>query len=202
MALNQALRRINCSYFQYMIQCGADVVLPLNYIEKLVKRMEQDPSLVIASGVVYGEPTHPSHARGAGRMIKTWFWHRYVKQYPLAYCWESYPLYKALSLGFKARSFPDLEMRALRDTTEYKSTYGYAMRELGYLPYYALARCSMALIKNPKTGVQMLHTYLTSPFKPFDKSIVNYIKTYQINRIKQVISNPSTLVRRISHVSI
>lgn len=193
---NQALQSINYSLYDYMLQCGADVVLPLNYIEELVKRMEKDLRLVIASGVVHGEYTYRSHARGAGRMYKIWFWNQHIKKYPFVYSWESSPLYKALSLGFKVQSFPDLEMSALRATREYKIFYGYAMRELGYLPPYALGRCLLAIAKNHKIGLKMLYTYLTSPFRPYDKAISNYIKTYQINMIKKVISNPKILLKR------
>jgi len=198
---NHALRHIDCSRYDYMVQCGADIVLPLHYIETLVDRMERAPRLVFASGVIYGEPTYRTHARGAGRLIQTWFWHRFVREYPIAYCWESYPLYKALSLGYQVESFPDLEMHTLRKTKEYKSTYGYAMRELGYLPYYALARCMLAMAKNMKIGVRMLHSYLTSPFKPFDKEIAKYIKNYQTNMVGNLIKKPKTLVKRLSHVS-
>jgi len=199
---NQALRHVDTSHYEYMIQCGADVLLPPSYIEELVKRMENDPRLVVASGVVHGEPTYRTHARGAGRLIKTWFWHRYIRKYPIAYCWESYPLFKALSLGYRVESFPDLEMHALRKTREYKSAYGYAMRELGYLPYYAFARCILAMAKNTKTGVKMLYAYLTSPFRSFDQQVTDYIRSYQINMIRKLVRNPKTLVRKLSHASL
>lgn len=105
----------------YMMAIAPDIILPLDYIEKLVKLMEEDPKLVIASGVIKGEKCLRSHPRGAGRMFKTWFWNEHIHTYPENYTWESYPLYKAASLGLKTESFPNLIFKTTRPTKNYKS---------------------------------------------------------------------------------
>lgn len=167
----------------YILQMGADVILPPDYIERMVELMEQNSRLVIASGMIEGEKTLKSHVRGAGRLYKAWFWNQHIRQFPLIYCTESYPLYKALTLGFEVQSFPDIIMKTQRPTNLYKAKYGYAMRELGYFPPFALAKCFLSFLMAHKTGVTMFRTYLTSPFKQCDKTIQAYLRLNQIRRI-------------------
>lgn len=170
----------------YILQMGADVILPSDYIERMVELMQQNSRLVIASGMIEGEKTLKSHVRGAGRLYKAWFWNRYIQQFPLMYCAESYPLFKALSLGLEVQSFPSVLMTTQRPTNFYKAKYGYAMRELGYFPPFALARCFLSFLMSRKTGVLMFKTYLTSPFKTQDKTIQDYLRLHQIHRILHV----------------
>jgi len=163
------------------MQTGSDVILPLNYVEKLVGLMEQNNKLVVASGMIKNEPSRS--VRGVGRLYKAWFWNKYIKKFPLIYTTESYPLYKALSLGLHIQCFPELLMVSQRSTNLYEDKYGYAMREVGSLPIYALARCLLASLFSPKKGVIMLKTYLNSPFRLKDKNVNNYIRLYQARTI-------------------
>lgn len=165
----------------YIMQTGADIILPLNYVEKLVGLMEQNKKLVIASGTIKNE--HSSSVRGVGRLYKAWFWNKYIVNFPLIYTTESYPLYKALSLGLHVQSFPELVMQSQRPTTLYEAKYGYGMRELGYFSLYALARCLLASLFSRKRGVMMLKTYLLAPFRLKDKAVSNYIRLHQARTI-------------------
>lgn len=181
----------------YILQMGADVILPVDYIEKMVELMQQNSRLVIASGMIEGEKTLKSHVRGAGRLYKAWFWNRYIQQFPLTYCAESYPLFKALSLGFQVQSFPSVSMTTQRPTNFYKAKYGYAMRELGYFPPFALARCFLSFLMSRKTGILMFKTYLTSPFKPQYKTIQDYLRLNQIHKILHVKESLKIWISRI-----
>lgn len=164
----------------YFMVTGCDILLEKDYMKEIVKRMEQDKKLVVCSGVVMGEYNLASSPRGAGRVYRFNFWDYYIKRFPLSYSWESYPIYKALSLGFKTVSFRDLFMYASRPTRDYKTGYGFAMRELGYLMPYALGRCLLSFIKNQKNGVSMLKNYLFSDLPIIDKDVSVWLKTYQI----------------------
>lgn len=164
--------------YDYLMQHSPDTVLPSDYIENLVSIMEKEPKLVIASGMVEDEPTLESHVRGVGRIYKMWFWERYIKRFPLRFIYESYPLYKARSLGFQVRSFPHLIMKTQRHTKLYKTHYGYAMRELGYFPPYALMRSLLSL---RQFGVKLLRGYIFSPFKKVvDREVESWLRRYQI----------------------
>ena len=183
--------------YDYLMQHGADTILPEHYVEQMLQRMESRKDLVIASGTIKGEPVSKTHARGAGRFIKGWFWRRYVKRYPITYIWESYPIYKALSLGYKVTNFPDLVMETLRPTKCYKPFYGAAMKELGYLPIYALARCFLAFMEDKRVGVDMLKTYLFSSYCCYDPEIKRAIRRYQANQIVRLLRRPKEILLRM-----
>ncbi len=54
----------------YVLLLGADHKLPPNYIKELVKRMEKNPRLVIAGGIIRGKPAMETLIRGSGRLVK------------------------------------------------------------------------------------------------------------------------------------
>jgi glycosyltransferase involved in cell wall biosynthesis len=178
----------------YFVIVGSDTVLPKNYVETLVDRLERDPKLVICSGKVRGEYTRSSAPRGTGRFYRFSFWDKYVKRFPFRYSWESYPIYKAQALGFRVMMFSDVEMITIRPTVEYKSTYGYAMRELGYPAAYALARCLVAFLRQPKVGLRMFYTYITSPYRPFDREVVAFLRRYLTRRMLKALEDLGSLI--------
>ena len=115
-------------------------------------------------------------------MYRMSFWNKYIHECPNSFLWESYPVYKAMSLGFETRSFSNISFTVLRPSRLYKPLYGFAMKELGYLRLYAYARIFLAFVQNPKIGLQMLKTYRNGP-EPFDPELALWIKRYQLNRI-------------------
>jgi len=143
--------------------------------------------VVIASGYIVGEP-EPRVPRGSGRVYDAEWWKTSVGYFPEIYSWESYPIYKALSEGRKVRVFYDAKMWAKRKTRCYKADYGYAMRELGYCWWYALARCVYAFFRDsPRVGLKMLWTYLTSPYGVYDEEVAKWIRKYQRQRVKDFL---------------
>ena len=170
---------------KYFMITGCDIRLSADYTHTIIERMERDPLLVIASGKIENEKTTFSSPRGAGRIYRFTFWDQYLKTFPLSYTWESYPVYLALSLGYKTRSFSDVQMVTSRPTTPYKAGYGYAMGELGYSRIYALARCLFAVFQDRRTGVTMLKAYLFSGLPVFNEDVARWIKRYQITTIFQ-----------------
>lgn len=180
--VNEGIKEIyRLPWTKYFMISGCDISFSKYYLKRLIDRMENDKLLAIASGSIEGETTTFTAPRGAGRVYRFSFWDRYIREFPLSYTWESYPVYKALSLGYKTRSFPDIKMFTSRPTTLYKSGYGYAMRELGYSRVYALGRCFRALF-HPHSrliGVKMLKSYLFCDLPVIDKGVARWLKTYQ-----------------------
>ena len=181
--VNEGIKEIyRLPWTKYFMISGCDIQFSKDYTKSLLDQMEKDKILAIASGSIEGETTVLSSPRGAGRIYRFSFWDHYIREFPLSYTWESYPVYKALSLGYKTRSFPDIKMFTSRPTTIYKSGYGYAMRELGYSRVYALGRCFRAFVHNGSrsTGVKMLKSYLFSDLPVIDKNLARWLKNYQI----------------------
>lgn len=151
----------------YTMILGSDHILPVDYIELVIKRMESNPDLVIASGKIQGEWTVTP--RGSGRLIKNWFWSKLGARYPIKWGYESYPLYKALQLGYEIEVFPEISSITQRKTNflynpDLDFHYGKAMKALGYSLPYTLGRALVSTKrKGIKSGFAMLRGYRTLP---------------------------------------
>ena len=166
----------------WMNTCG-DIVLEKNYNEILLSKFEDNPNLVVGGGTIEGEHSFETHPRGAGRFYLFSYWDKYVKRYPVLFTWESYPVYKALSLGFETRSFKKPVMYALRESRTvkgfYKWNYGVAMREFGFFPPYAIGRCLFAILHDHKIGFYMLKGYIFFHRETYDPYIRKWFSERQ-----------------------
>jgi len=165
---------------------GGDIIYDPLYCQCMIQKMKEDPLLMICSGKIIGEKFNKNFPRGAGRFHNFNFWDKYVSYYPNSYIWESFPVYKALSLGFHVRALEDSFMFSLRPTTSYKEGYGRAMRELGYFPFYALIRCLLGFFKDRRIGLEIFKSYLSGG-QVYDKKIQDFVRLHQINKIKGLI---------------
>jgi len=202
--VNTGLKEIKRYDPDFFMVAAGDVVLERRYIEKLLNRFELDENLVIASGVIEGEHNIPTAPRGAGRMHRMSWWEKHIKWYPFGFLWESYAPFKAQSLGYRTRSFRDIHMIALRPTRPYKPIYGYAMRQLGYHPLYAILRCFMSFLYKPENGVTMLRTYMLK-LPVFDKKLAIWIRYKQTKHLMQHILHPKyvlSCLQKAIHFSI
>ena len=194
LVFNYGLQRLYRGLDWFMI-LGSDTVLEKRYVEKVIRGMVER-GLVIGSGNVVGEKSDAP--RGSGRIFAAWFWRQHIGKFPTIYAWESYPLYKAMAMGYRIGVVEDASMRVLRPTRNYKPFYGYAMRELGYHPVYALGRIAMAMRRDPATALKMLQTYLRgSGYRLEDKALKRFVKGYQSRRILEYLTHPESIFRRI-----
>jgi glycosyltransferase involved in cell wall biosynthesis len=140
----------------YVLLLGGDHVLPKNYIEEIIAKMNDN--LVIASGSIEGEPYSENAPRGSGRIVNTAFWVQANQmKYPISYGWESWLVYKALQMGYTTKCFREIRTNIERQTSLRKSKLlGKAMYALGYDWKYAFGRCFLTFFKSPKAGVEML----------------------------------------------
>jgi len=179
--LNHAHPVPPCDFF---MELGADTVLPREYVEIVVDRMEEDRRTVIAGGVLQDLPQVEWSVIGSGRIYRTSFWNTHIKHYPEAEGYETYPLFKALSLGYHITTYFDVIMKGQRRTKLFKSKYGVAMRTLDYFPPYALTKCFASILAGRKPGIQMTLSYLKRPSKAspnwaLDQQTKNWIRLQQ-----------------------
>jgi len=141
----------------YVLIVGADHLLPPDYVEKLVLRMEANPRLVVASGCIKGEPIVESAPRGSGRLVRASFWKKVNgMQYPVVWGWESWLCLKAQQLGYETMCFKDIVTEISRPTGLRKSSnLGKAMYALGYHWTYVLGRSLLTFLKSPRAGLSM-----------------------------------------------
>ena len=182
--INKGLKKIHENECQYIMILGADHVLSSDYVSIIIKEMEEN-DLVIASGIIDGEPQRDTSPRGSGRIIRYDFWKKHGLEYPSWYGFESYIVYKALVENYKInviRSAHSWSQRKTGKTTNYKN-YGKAMRALGYHPLYAMGRILFMLFKNPKSSIEMFFGFLDFSVKKYD--IASEVHTFQSIQLKQ-----------------
>lgn len=183
--------------FDYILFIGADHAIPPDYIEKIVKRMESDPNIAVASGSIEGEVFDPDSPRGSGRIIRVKFWkdaNRFC--FPLIYGWESWIILKAQQLGYQTVCFEDIRTRVQRKTSNRKALYlGKAMRALGYDTRYALGRCLITFLRQPRAGIEMFSGWLGHENEKSDIAywVNERQKSILWNKIKTVIKKGGRL---------
>jgi len=171
----------------YIMIVGADHILPNDYIETMINRMESRPKLVVASGKIDNEWI--VSPRGSGRLIKSFFWKKMNKVYPINWGYESYILYKALQLGYEIDVFADVHTQTQRPTAfTYKPImffhYGKAMKALGYSNWYGFGRCLViAKRKGIKSAVQMFKGFKSGGVLKYEKELRDNVRE---NHRKQV----------------
>jgi glycosyltransferase involved in cell wall biosynthesis len=173
----------------YILIIGADHILPENYVEELLTRM--DNNVVIASGRLEGEIHKETMPRGSGRLIDVNFWKNAGGlRFPIIYGWESYIVYKALSLGFETRAFPDIvsKTRSVSRGMLKAECYGRAMKELGYCTSHAFARSLLLSLKNPKEGLIMAYSFILHSRREH-LDIAKYVNEYQRKHLVREIIN-------------
>jgi len=182
-AVNHAFPFPDCDY---ILQLGADTILETPYyLERLIEKMEGDHKLVIAGGEIEGEPINRDHVRGSGRIYDARFWKSFIGKFPEVVGWETVPLFKARSLGFKVRSFPEVKMRTQRPTRQIKAKYGMAMKSVGYFPPFALAKCFLSIVMTRKTGISLTISYLFTSLERSleDGDVKKWLRLRQVKRI-------------------
>jgi glycosyltransferase involved in cell wall biosynthesis len=128
---------------RYMMVSGDDNKLSVNYSEKMMQRMDEDPNLVVASGdwLSSGGRRGDQMPHGGGRFVKTSYLERIGDRYPVAYGWETWLLYKAMQLGYRVKLFHDLRYEHLRPFRPKNLLgWGRAMYSLGFPTYFVLMR--------------------------------------------------------------
>ena len=161
---NKGLERVTPEA-DYVLICGADALLPENYVGTILSEMKRDPKLVIASGGLEEDPDYEEALPRGTRVVRTDFW-RSVNglKYPVTLGWESWLVYKALHLGFNVKRIPYLKIGSqrhpIRGALRRAYSKGIAMRLLGYTWKSAMARAFRYFLLNPNAGVEMISGYI------------------------------------------
>jgi hypothetical protein len=111
-------------------------------------------------------PYYSKHSPRGSRVVDATFWRDVSDlQYPVAWGWEDWLYFKALQMGYEAKSFQDIVTQPQRPILTYTRAgkaklWGKAMYALGYHWKYALGRITLTFFKNPKAGIYMLFGWL------------------------------------------
>lgn len=182
---NSGLKKFLNDDCKFVMVLDADIILEDNYISEIVSRMNSNPKLAIASGIIEGE--YSTEPRGGGRMVRVDFWKKLGLIYPENYGFEGYLLWKAESMGYETGTFYDLIMKTQRKTgatynPKHYLYYGYGLKALGYSIPYALVRILLFARKKPKGSYYMLKGFLGNYKDLYEPELREYVrKTQQSN---------------------
>ncbi|HYB03328.1 MAG TPA: glycosyltransferase family A protein [Nitrososphaerales archaeon] len=205
LALNFARNEENgLPKMDYMMVSGDDNELSLNYAERLLGRMESDPKLVVTSGEWLTSRVRRGDQmpHGGGRFVKTGYMSEIGGQYPIAYGWETWLLYKALELGYKVRLYPDARYEHLRPFQPPNLFgWGRAMYSLGFPSYFVLLRFLVNLLSSARAtqsrqaAVTMLVGFVSAELNPSalkgmiieDQGLKTFVRYFCTSRLTKLI---------------
>lgn len=151
---------------KYLLLMGAEHILPNDYLERLVDRMEADKTLGVCSGRIEGEDFEKATPRGSGRLVRADLWNLMNHlEYPVVWGWESWLLFRFRKEGFKVECFEDVSSRLLRPTAlTGRKVKGQilGMKALGYPWKFRFAKTMYQLGRHPKFLRPMLSAWWQS----------------------------------------
>ena len=188
--------------FDYIVKLDGDVSFPENYFEGLLCAFAADSQLGIAGGGVYEQPdghtwelyTTQDHVRGATKMYRMACFNTIDGLAP-AMGWDGIDEWKALSLGWKVRSFREYPMWHYRFTgaaTGFLRScieQGDGAYRMGYHPLFMVARGVRRMTDRPYVigGIAMVAAYFRAWLRRekmlADASVVHYVRKTQMQQL-------------------
>ena len=187
---------------KYMMVSGDDNKLAPDYAQMIAKRMDADDKIAIASGdwlSSRGRGNQMPH--GGGRFVRIAFMDR-VGNYPVAYGWETWLLYKALQLGYKVKLYQDLRYEHLRPFRPSNLfNWGRAMYSLGFPTYFVILRFLINLVwsgrgtQSIKASGTMIVGYLSAKLSPQalggmlikDEGLKTFVRRLSASRLTRLL---------------
>lgn len=197
---NKALRlakELSLKTVDYHMISADDTEYEENYCKKIIRQMDSDSSIAIASGNYDDNDYTTPH--GAGRFIRNSFFSSVHGYYPERMGYESVIFYSAIENNFKYKIIKEAKFLHTRKlgSNHHFYEFGASMRTLGYHPLFVLGRFTKYFSSGKPIGrlgsIYMLYYYLT--YRPkdtgydsmFDPKIRKTIRRIQTNRIKRYI---------------
>ena len=192
----------------YLFVVGADTTFERDYVSLILRRMEVDKRLVIASGMYEGDRLATGAVRGSGRLVEYGFWERMGGIVPdRLFAWESYPVVYAGTAGFLTANFPAARMHTAREPMQRVDweCYGKAMRENGSWPPHVIARAIKQLVKgHPRHAARLIRGFVAGSSERYPPEMRRYVRKNQVLRalrcvglgpwlVEQANDNTSTL---------
>ena len=194
---NKALRlakELNLEMTDYHMMATDDTIYEPEYCEKIIRCMDSDTSLAIASGNF--DNNHYVTPHGAGRLVRNSFFCHNHNYYPEKMGYETIILHTAIQKGCAYKVIQEARFRHTRELGSAHNFYefGASMRTLGYHPLFALGRILIYFVSGKPIGrlgsLSMLYYYLS--YRPraegydsmFDERTRRAIRNDQAKRIR------------------
>lgn len=187
--------------WKFVVKLDADVGFAPDYFERCLREFASEPALGVGGGNVVNKipegiekESHPSfHVRGATKIYRRACWEE-MGGISTAQGWDTLDEVKANNLGWRTRTFPDIEILHYRPTGAANGAWKNGVKngmwsyQIGYHPIFLLLRSGRQLFRRPYlTGSAALVTgYCLAALsgKPkADIELAKYVRQQQWTRI-------------------
>jgi glycosyltransferase involved in cell wall biosynthesis len=186
--------------FDFIVKLDADLTLPDNYFEEIVKAFKQSPKLGIAGGIIVEKESDFQaklnslpYVQGAIKSIRRECWFTiggFVKENG----WDGIDQMHAMYKGWEVKNLPLKVLHHRLETTEYRSlNFFYKNGRTTYLTgndfFLTIIRCFVRLKEKPYVLagfwflVGWVISFLKREPKIVDKGLGKFIRNYHYNRV-------------------
>jgi len=176
--------------WSYLLKFDADTVIPPNYVDHIIRRMERHPSLGICAGKPKGESLRLARVSDASKIYRRECWDD-IGGLDTWIAFDSHALLKASQRGWVNRTLPSITFRELRPSGRYGLTRcvltGFERASFGLPLYHTI----LASIKNIKWGnppilgsIATILAHIISPWPQAPRLDKTWIRSYAINEIR------------------
>jgi len=176
--------------WDYLLKFDADTVIPENYVEYIIEKMEKHPILGICAGKPEKEKIRLARASDAAKIYRRKCWDD-IGGLDVWVAFDSHAILKAAQIGWVTRTLPNIRFRELRPTGNYGLNRwiltGFERASFG-LPLYHTV---LAAIKNVKSGsppiINVFATIFSHILNPWPKAPnlnQEWIRRYAIDEIR------------------
>jgi len=188
--------------WEFIVKLDGDVGLSPDYFEQCFNRFEQDMKLGICGGVMFRldngvrrrEPHPLAHVRGPIKLYKRECWEA-IGGLLVSPGWDTVDEIHANYLGWRTRSFPEIEVIHYRPTGAEQGVWrdslknGRADYVSAYHPVFMVAKCARRLLWKPYgvAGIGQALGYVSGYLKGLprmqDPRLIRYIRVQQMRRL-------------------
>ena len=188
--------------WDFVIKLDGDLSFGPDYFARSFEKFNEDPKLGIGGPYLYHllngvrelERCPEFHVRGAAKLFRRECWEA-IEGLWVGMGWDTLDEVKANMLGWKSRSFADIEILHHRYTGEASGkwgnmvNYGKGDYATGYHPLFMLAKCAIRLVQPPyvlgSLGIMygFLSGYLKNLPRIEDRRVIRYVRREQMARL-------------------
>ena len=173
----------------FILQMGADHILPDNYVESILSRM--GTNVKVASGATQMKRLRDNIPWGSGRLIDARLWNAINgMRYPVRWGSESWIVYKVRQLGYDVRRYDDVASftRPVRMYPDKAFNWGKCSYALGCsLPFVLIKAFGMGT-----DGFHFMKGYFSRKDVEKHEDIAKFVKREQyergLDKIKEIIN--------------
>lgn len=200
-AFYAGLAKLAVTDWEYLAKIDGDVGFTADYFEKCFSEFGTDSHLGIGGGTICSlvdgevkpEMTPRFHVRGATKIYRRACWES-IGGVIRGAAWDTLDEVKANMLGWRTRSFANLEVVHYRFTGAANGAWNNAVKNglwsyiAGYHPLFMLGRCAKRMFHHPYVigacGLMwgFLAGYAQGVPQTKDKAVIEYLRQQQMNR--------------------